>query len=419
VENSNQNPGALDDLKVVELPMLDPMPFFAASMAAKSMAELGAEVLKIEPPKIGAQDRRHGPSGQGGPASETRALHLYLDCNKLSVTLDIEKPRGRKLLMRILSDADVVFNPNPPALCDRLELAWRTLCERFPRLVVVSTTFFGTDSRYRDFRGGDLVATEMSAVGYETPFNQVTDPPNNPPLKAAERQADYMTGYTACAAAMAAIEGRKRTGQGQHIDVNEWLAMVSTIRINVGELSHDSPRSGMHRRLFVRRKTNAGWMYPCRDGYITFRSSPGNFWDGAVKMLGSPEWTREEIFATENSRLRNSDALDAMLTNWFMEYTKEEIFQRAQAQGVPCFPVYDVREVAENRQYNARDFFLECEHPIAGRFKMPGPPYQMSRTPAIVRRPAPRLGEHNQMIFCERLGISRDELSAMQSQGVI
>jgi len=401
------------------LPMLDAMPFFAASWAGKTMAELGAEVLKIEPPKIGAQDRRYGPIGRGGSDAETRALHLYLDCNKLSATLDLNDRRGRDLLMRLLDGADVLFNPNPPALNDRMELSWRTLCARFPRLIAVSTTFFGTDSRYRDFRGGDLVATQMSGVGYETPFNQVTDPPNHPPLRAAERQADYMTGYTAAAAAMAAIEGRKRSGKGQHVDVSQWLAMVSTIRINVGELSHDSPRAGMHRRLFVRRKTNAGWIYPCRDGFISFRSSPGNFWEGAVRMMDSPEWTRDPLFETETLRLKNSDALDALLTSWFMEHTKQEIFERAQAQGVPCFPLYDIREVAENEQYKARGFFQQCEHPVAGRFTMPGPPYRMSRTPAAIRRPAPRLGEHNAIIFCERLKMPRDQFEALQLEGVI
>jgi CoA:oxalate CoA-transferase len=419
VANPNQSPAALDDLKMVELPMLDPMPFFAASLAGKAMADLGAEVIKVEPPGIGAQDRRFGPIGRGGPAAETRALHLYLDCNKLSVTLDIGKPRGRELLMRILGEADVVFNPNPPALNERLEVGWRALCDRFPRLIVVSTTFFGTDSRYRDFRGGDLVATEMSGVGYETPFNQVTDPPNHPPLKAAERQADYMTGYTAGAAALVALEGRKRSGKGQHVDVNQWLSMVSTIRINVGQLTHDTPRSGMSRRLFVRRKTNAGWIYPCRDGFISFRSNPGNFWEGAVRMLGSPEWTKDPMFATENLRLRNSDAVDALMTNWFMEHDKEDIFERAQAEGVPCFPLYNVREVTENAQYQARDFFLECEHPVAGHFSMPGPPYRMSRTPVTVRRPAPLLGQHNVAIYCERLGMKRGELDGLQAEGVI
>jgi len=415
------NPGrtALDDLKMVELPALDPIPFFAASMAGRALADLGAEVLKIEPPRSGASERHLGPYAGAQPDPENRALHLYLDANKLSATLNLESPRGRALLMQILAGADAVFNPNPPAINERLGLGWRALCERFPRLVVVSTTFFGTDSMYRDLRGGDLVATQMSGVGYETPFNQVTDPPNQAPLKAAERQGDYLTGYTAAAAAMAALQGRKRTGKGQHVDVSQWLALVSTIRINVGELSHDSPRAGMYRRLFVRRKSGAGWIYPCRDGYISFRSNPGNFWDGTVKMLGEPEWTKDPLFSTEISRLRNSDAVDALLTSWFMERGKEEIFQLAQAQGVPCFPLYNIREVAENRQYQARGYFQECEHPIVGRLTMPGPPYQMSRTPAQVRRPAPRLGEHNVMVYRERLGMTEAQLGALESEGVI
>jgi crotonobetainyl-CoA:carnitine CoA-transferase CaiB-like acyl-CoA transferase len=221
------------------------------------------------------------------------------------------------------------------------------------------------------------------------------------------------------AAAMAVLHGRKRSGKGQHIDVSQWLAMVSTIRINVGEISHDTPKSGMYRRLQVRRKTGAGWIYPCRDGYISFRNNPENFWEGTVRMLGNPEWTREPLFATELDRLRNSDALDAMLIDWFTQYGKEEIFRLAQAQGVPCFPLYNVREVAENGQYQVRGFFQQCEHLLAGRFKVPGPPYQMSRTPARVTTPAPRLGEHNAAIYRERLGLSESELSALQSEGVI
>jgi crotonobetainyl-CoA:carnitine CoA-transferase CaiB-like acyl-CoA transferase len=138
-----------------------------------------------------------------------------------------------------------------------------------------------------------------------------------------------------------------------------------------------------------------------------------------VRMLGNPEWTSDPLFETELSRLKNSDALDALLTSWFMEYSKEEVFRRAQAEGVPCFPVYNVREVAENRQYEARDYFEQCDHPVAGRFTMPGALYRMSRTPARVRRPAPRLGEHNAMIYRERLGMTQDEFAALQSQGVI
>jgi crotonobetainyl-CoA:carnitine CoA-transferase CaiB-like acyl-CoA transferase len=140
---------------------------------------------------------------------------------------------------------------------------------------------------------------------------------------------------------------------------------------------------------------------------------------GAVRMLGSPEWTRDPMFASENLRLKNSDAMDALLIDWFMRHDKEDIFHRAQAEGVPCFPLYNVREVSENRHYSARDFFVECDHPIAGRFTMPGPPYRLSRTPVKLRRPAPILGEHNSMIFCDRLGMKPDELHALRLDKVI
>ena len=190
---------------------------------------------------------------------------------------------------------------------------------------------------YRDLRGGDLVATQMSGVGYETPFNQVTDPPNQSPLKAPERQGDYMTGFTAAAAAMAALQGRKRTGKGQHVDVSQWLALYSSIRINVGEISHDSPRAGMYRRLFVRGKTGPGWIYPCRDGYISFRNNPGNFWAGTVRMLEEPEWTKDDLFSTEISRMRNSDALDALLTSWFMERGKGKSSNSPRRRAYPAF----------------------------------------------------------------------------------
>ena len=140
VDNSQPGRTALDDLKIVELPALDPIPFFAASMAGRAMADLGAEVIKIEPPNSGARERHCGPSAGTALNPETRALHLFLDCNKLGATLDLEHPRGPELLMQILAGADAVFNPNPPALNQRLGLGWRTLCERFPRLVVVSTT---------------------------------------------------------------------------------------------------------------------------------------------------------------------------------------------------------------------------------------------------------------------------------------
>jgi crotonobetainyl-CoA:carnitine CoA-transferase CaiB-like acyl-CoA transferase len=395
------------------------MPFMAAAMAAKSFADFGAEVIKIEPPRTGAQERRLGPFRDGRIDLETGGLHLFLNTNKSGVTLNIEKERARDVLFAMLAEADILLNPNLSALSERIGLSWRSLTERFPKLIVVSLTTFGADSPYRDLRGGDLVATQMSGVGYETPWHQVTDLEKEPPLKLAGRQSDYLTGYTAAAAAMVALFDRKNTGAGQHVDVSQWLAMVSMIRPNLGGSTHESTESPLYKRLSLRIKAGAQWVYPCVDGWVSFNAGTERFWQGWKRAMGNPEWMDAEIFKTTADRAAHVDVIEAAIHDWLSNVTKREAFQRAQAEHVPCFPVHEVREVAENDQYRARDFFVDCEHSIAGTVRMPGAPCRFSATPWRIKRGAPRLGEHNRRIFGERLGISAAELERLAAEKVI
>ena len=416
---SGDKPEALQGLRVVELPCLDPMPFLAAAMAAKSFADFGAEVIKVEPPGAGAQERRLGPFRDGKIDLETGGLHLFLNTNKLGVTLDLEKERARDVLFAMLAQADILLNPNLPALCERIGLSWHSLTERFPKLIAVSLTTFGAESPYRDFRGGDLVATHMSGVGYETPWHQVTDLEKEPPLKLAGRQSDYLTGYTAAAAAMVALFDRKHTGAGQHIDVSQWLAMVSMIRPNLGGSTHESAESPLYKRLSLRVKAGAQWVYPCVDGWVSFNAGTERFWQGWKRAMGNPEWMDAEIFKTTADRAAHVDVIEAAIHDWLSNVTKQEAFQRAQVEHVPCFPVHELREVAENDQYRARSFFVDCEHPAAGTVRMPGAPCRLSSTPWRIRRGAPRLGEHNRKIFGDRLGIDQAELERLAAEEII
>ncbi len=409
---------ALDGLRVIELPCLDSIPFLAGAMAAKSFADFGAEVIKVEPPHSGARERQLGPFRGDTPDLETGGLHLFLNTNKLGVTLDLESPRARELLHAMLAEADIVFNPNLPALNDRIGLSWRLLAERFPRLIIVSLTPFGTDSPYRDLRGGDLVATHMSGVGYETPWHQVTDPASQPPLKLGGRQSDYLAGYTAAAAAMVAVFDRRRSGMGQHVDVSQWLAMVSMIRPNLGGATHESPESPAYQRLSIRRKAGAQWVYPCADGWVSFNAGTERFWRGWKTVMGGPEWMESEIFASTASRAAHVDVIEAAIHDWLSAVTRDEAFRRAQAEHVPCFPVHTVAEVAGNEQYKARGFFVDHNHPAAGAVRMPGAPCAMGRTPWRITRGAPRLGEHNRTIF-GRIGIDDAALARIAAEGII
>ncbi|MGH7924435.1 MAG: CaiB/BaiF CoA transferase family protein [Candidatus Binatus sp.] len=403
-EPYQEPPRALEGLKVVELPCLDTMPFMAAAMAAKLFADFGAEVVKVEPPRTGSRERALGPFRDELPDPETGGLHLYLNTNKLGVTIGLEQPRASDLLFDLLAQADIVFSPNRPEVNERIGLDWRTLTSKFPKLIVVSTTFFGTESQYKNLRGGDLVATHMSGVGYETPWHQVTDLESQPPLKPGGRQSDYLTGYTAAAAAMCALYSRKANGKGQHVDVAQWLAMASMERPNIGFYSHEDKNSESFQRLFTRHKKAAQWVYPCKDGWVSFSAVTDRFWRGAKQALGRPEWMDNELFATVLSRAENIDAIEAGLVDWLSTVTRAEAFEKAQAEHVPCFPVHSPAAVAGNEQYKARRFFVDVDHPAAREVRMPGAPCKFSRTPWRIVRGAPRLGEHNQKIFGERHG---------------
>ncbi len=401
-EQYEEPPRALEGLKVVELPCLDTMPFMAASMAAKSFADFGAEVVKVEPPRTGSQERALGPFRDEMPDPETGGLHLYLNTNKLGVTIDLENPRGRDQVFDLLAAADIVFNPNRPEVNEKLGIDWRTLTSRFPKLIVVSITFFGAESAYKNLRGGDLVATHMSGVGYETPWHQVTDPETQPPLKLGGRQSDYLTGYTAAAAAMCALYSRKSNGAGQHVDVAQWFSMISMVRPNIGFYSHEDKNSDSFQRLYSRQKRAAQWVYPCKDGWVSFNAGTDRFWRGAKKALGHPEWMDTELFNTVLGRASNIDAIEAGVIDWLSTTTRTEAFERAQAEHVPCFPVHSPAEVAGNEQYKARKFFVDLDHPAAREVRMPGAPCKFSHTPWRIVRGAPRLGEHNEKILQNR-----------------
>ncbi len=298
-------------------------------------------------------------------------------------------------------------------------ISWRTLLERFPRLIVVSLTTFGADSRYRDARGGDLIASQMSGVGWETPVNQVTDFATHTPLKPADRQADYLAGYTGAAAAMCALFQRKRTGKGQHVDASSWLAMVSMNRPAVGIHSHESAEAPYGVRIRTRAKLGLPWVYPCKDGWVSFSPITERFWKGTKVAMGHPEWAESELFTTLTDRATNHDAVEASLIDWLSNETRQQAFEKAQAQHVPCFPVNLPSEVADNPQYKSRGFFVEHDHSAAQVVRMPGAPCVFSRTPWQLRHGAPRLGEHNLMILGERLGLSADELARLRGDGII
>jgi crotonobetainyl-CoA:carnitine CoA-transferase CaiB-like acyl-CoA transferase len=391
----------------------------AGPFCAKVMADLGAEVIKIEKPSRGDTARQRGPFPGDKPHPEKSALYLYLNANKLGVTLDVTKPEGIRLFCELVKDADVLVESQPPGLLDSLGIGYKDLRALNPRLIVTSITPFGQTGPYKDYQGYDLNCYHIGVVGYETPFNQVTDPENQPPLKAAGEQADFLSGWTAATATMYAVFYRHATGEGQHIDIAEFEAVANMIRPNYPFYYYETPDGPNRQRLSSRKEWGLPWVWPCRDGHVALLALTDQHWQSLKMMLGHPEWMDSDLFQSPAERLMRADAIKILLEEWLKEHDRDEIYKRGQELHLPVFPVQSIEEVMRTEHFRDRGFFVEIAHPETGPLLYPGAPYKLSTTPWQIRSPAPRLGEHNSAVYSKRLGLKAEELERLQKEGVI
>ncbi len=398
---------ALSDLKVLELGE-----FVSAPWCGRVLASMGAEVIKVEPPGRGDKARRAGPFPGDVPHPEKSGLFLYLNTDKLGVTLDVTHPSGRRLFLELVRQVDVVVDNHLPRELRAWSLDYEQLREVNPRVVFTSITPFGWNGPWSEYSGNDLVAFHTGGPGYETPVSYVTDPDNEPPLKGAEYQADMTTGWTALAATMIAVRHQWRFGEGQLLDVSAQEALANMVRPKSALWSYSGD-------VRDRLKQGATVAMACKDGYVALSAGNDSHWQGLVRMLDEPAWTRDERFATREGRTEHREELGKHIAEAVKGFGKEEIFQRAQSYHIPCFPYNSVPELLESPQYQDRGFWVQVEHPLAGTYTYPGSPYHFSRTPATLRHPAPLLGQDNEEVFCQRLGHSREELRDLFLAGVV
>ena len=405
--------GALSDLRIVELAEMVAGPF-----CTKVMADLGAEVLKVEKPREGDSARQRGPFPHDRPHPESSTLFLYLNTNKRGVTLDVSKPEGARLFRALVTDADILVETQKPGTLNALGLGYENLKVLNPRLIMASLTPFGQTGPYKDYKAYDLNCYHFSVLGYETPFNQVTDPTTQPPLKAAGEQAECLTGWTAAAAIMCAVHWRHLTGEGQYVDMAMIEAAANMIRPNYPFYYYERPDGPNRRRLSSRQEWGLPWVWPCRDGYVAILALTDKHWEALKALLGRPEWMEGELFKTPLDRFMHADVIKSLLESWLAEHERDEIYKNGQALHLPVFPVQNLAEVMATRHFHEREFFVPLEVPGAGAVLMPGAPFKMSLTPWSLRWPAPRLGQHNVEVYSS-LGLSTAEITRLQEEGVI
>jgi crotonobetainyl-CoA:carnitine CoA-transferase CaiB-like acyl-CoA transferase len=399
---------ALDDLKVVEYAGM-----VSGPMCGKLFADMGAEVVKIEPPGLGDEARSHPPFPADLPHPEKSGLFLYLNTSKKSLTLDPATASGAEIFKRVVRDADILIENHQPGCMESIGLGYAVLHALNPRLIVTSVTPFGQSGPYAGWKGSDLIEWAMSLTGYNTP-TLVNDADVENPLRAPGRQADMMGATTAAAATMIALFHREATGLGQWVDVACWQAVVNTAKIEMIVYSY----AGMpYSRL--RANAKAG-LEPsrCRDGYVYVLWVVDSHFEALKELLGHPAALETDLFKNTAQRAEYDDAVRPLIQQELLKYDMDWLVREGQKIGLPIGPVLTVAQAAEHPHLRARSAFIEIDHPVAGRFRYPGPLVRLTATPPIARR-APLLGEHNEEILCGRLGCSREELGGLRAAGVI
>jgi len=382
-------PHALGHLRVVEIG-----DGVAAAYATKLLADLGAAVIKIEPPDRGDVTRTRGPFPGGVPHREKSGLFLYLNANKRGIALDVRTPAGQAVLDRLVARADLLVHDVHPTAMAAHGLDWARLAARHPALVMTSITPFGLTGPHASYRGADVVL--WNAGGVAT-LNGEPGHPELPPLKAFGDQSGFQAGLNAAIGSLGALFARLASGRGQHVEVSTQECLAAIL-----ELTFEFwPYCGLVASRLGAKPIQPLCFMECRDGWIFICCVEEHQWRQFVEIMGRPEWAEMELFANRLARGANFDALQVFLQEWCREQSVQELYDAAQRRRVSFAPVSTMGDLLASPHLAARGFFATLAHPVAGNVTMPGAPYKLGATPWTLRTPATCLGQHTAEVLAE------------------
>lgn len=399
--------GPLSGIRIVEVGEMVSAPY-----AAKLMADLGAEVIKVERPGTGDRARTRGPFAGGAAHPEKSGLFIYLNTNKRGVTIDLASPRGLSIFEKLISGADALIHNLAVAEMDGTGFQFERFRRVNPKLVMTSVAPYGLSGPRRDWRAEDLTLWSDGGACY---LNGARDHPELPPLKAYGYQAGYQGGAHAAAATMGALFAAARGAGGQHVEVSVQESVAAII-----EMANTFwPYMGLVLTRYGAKPVQPLDSFECRDGWIFACCVEEHQWQSFVEVMGNPAWASEELFNERFKRGANYDALRPLLAEWIGKQTVQDLYHQAQARRVPFAPISSLADLVNSDHLRARGFFVDLSHPQAGTFKYPGATCKLSRTPWEIRRPAPALGQHNQEILGGELGMDAREIESLRRDAVL
>ena len=387
------------------------------------MADLGAEIIKME--SLSVYDSHRGPVSpargiaaypDGEPGEEPWNRNGWFNClhlSKYGITLELTSDEGRRVFERLVSISDVLIENFRQGSLKRLGYDYAALRKHRPDLVYVSMPAFGNTGPWKGYLGYGIGQEQLSGMAHLTGY------PDDGPMKSGINHGDPITGSHAAGVLLAALRRRRRTGKGMYIDVSQ---QESAVAFMGGELlayqmtGQEPERIGNRSRWYAPCNT-----YPCagEDRWITIAATNDSEWASLVAAMEAPALATDASFCTAESRMAHQDELDAIVSEWTRGHDAFALAERLQAASVPAGPVLRGPDLLEDRHYAERGTFVTVDHPQVGPKQDPGLPWKMSRTPGEVRWPSPTLGQHNREVFGGLLGLTGDEISALESGGVI
>jgi len=375
--------------------------------AGKLLADLGADVIKVEKPE-GSKARQIGPFKGDVPSLESSLYFANFNTNKRGITLNLDSSAGKDIFKQLATRADVVIEDFEPGVMEGLD--YPSLRELNRRLIVASVTGFGRDGPYSRYKAPDIVSFAMGGIMY------ISGDPEEAPVVAPCEQAYHSASIIAVFGILAALYQRLSTGEGQLVEVSTHEVMAA---INEELIMRYSLTFEIERRYGSQHTTAPARIYPCKDGYVHIVVLRPGHWRSFLELLGNPEALMDEAWYDGRFRRLNVDIIDPIITEFTMKHTKTEITNLCQASHIPCTPVNTPADLSHDAHVKERAFITGIEHPVIGRHLYLGPPYKLSETPCQIRRPAPLLGQHNREVYCEELGYPDEELAKFKAEGII
>lgn len=394
--------GALSGIRILDLTHVLAGPF-----CTMMLADLGAEVIKIEIPERGDDARGYLPF-----VKSESAYFMNINRNKKSIELNLKHLEGKKIFFELLKQADVVTENFKPGTMERLGLGYEELRKVNKKIVYGCISGFGHHGPYKDRPGYDLIGQAMGGM------MSVTGWPNSPPTRTGTAIADILAGQSCAIGILSALRAREKSGEGQKVDialVDSVIAAMETINqiyIVKGQIPQ---RIGNRYEFFYPYDS-----FKSKDGWFVFAVGNENMWERFCHSMGRDELYNDERFYSVGQRVKNHQLLKEIIEEWSKTKKTKKLVDLLLSQKIPAAPIYTVDQVVHDKHFSvAREMFVEVEHPIAGKTKICGSHLKLSRNKPIIKKAAPVLGQHTEEILKGLIGLSDEKIKLLKNEKVI